>query len=63
MHTRKKIIEIQLQLIGKIQNITNGMIIKIDKRGEWPSSPASFISLTEVKHGCVRSETGWVTFR
>ena len=31
-------------------------------RGEWPSGPASSISLTEVKHGCVRSETGWVTF-
>ena len=32
-------------------------------RGEWPSGPASSISLTEVMHGCVRSETGWVTFQ
>ena len=32
-------------------------------RGEWPSGPASFISFTEVKHGCVRSETGWATFQ
>ena len=32
-------------------------------RGEWPSGPASSISFAEVKHGCVRSETGWVTFR
>ena len=32
-------------------------------RGEWPSGPASSISFTEVKHGCVRSETGWATFR
>ena len=32
-------------------------------RGEWPSSPASSISFSEVKHGCVRSETGWVTFQ
>ena len=31
--------------------------------GEWPSGPASSISLTEVKHGCVRSETGWATFQ
>ena len=30
---------------------------------EWPSGPASSISFTEVKHGCVRSETGWATFR
>ena len=33
------------------------------QRGEWPSGPASSISLTEVKHGCVRSETGWATFQ
>ena len=26
------------------------------QRGEWPSGPASSISLTEVKHGCVRSK-------
>ena len=32
-------------------------------RGEWPSGPASSISLTELRHGCVRSETGWVTFQ
>ena len=32
-------------------------------RSEWPSGPASSISLTEVKHGCVWSETGWVTFQ
>ena len=32
-------------------------------RGEWPSGPASSISFTEVKHGCVRSETGWATFQ
>ena len=31
--------------------------------GEWPSGPASSISLTEVKHGCVRLETGWATFQ
>ena len=34
-----------------------------DLRGEWPSGPASSISFTEAKHGCVRSETGWATFR
>ena len=32
-------------------------------RGEWPSGPASSISLTYVKHGCGRSETGWATFQ
>ena len=32
-------------------------------RGEWPSGPASSISFTEGKHGCVRSETGWATFQ
>ena len=32
-------------------------------QGEWPSGPDSSISLTEVKHGCVRSETGWATFQ
>ena len=31
-------------------------------RGEWPSGPASFISLAKVKRGCVRLETGWATF-
>ena len=31
--------------------------------GEWPSSPAKIIGFTEVKHGCVRSETGWATFQ
>jgi len=31
-------------------------------RGEWPSGPASSISLTEVKHGSLQSETGWATF-
>ena len=30
---------------------------------EWPSGPASSISLSEVKHGCVRPETEWVTFQ
>ena len=35
----------------------------LNMRGEWPSGPASLISLTEVKYGCVRSETGWVTFQ
>ena len=30
--------------------------------GEWPSGPASSLSFTEVKHGSVRSETGWATF-
>ena len=33
------------------------------QRGEWPSGPASSISLTEVKHSSVRSETGWATFQ
>ena len=33
------------------------------EQGEWPSGPASCISFTEVKHGCVRSETGWATFQ
>ena len=28
------------------------------QRGEWPIGPASSISWTEVKHGCVRSEDG-----
>ena len=31
------------------------------KTRKWPSGPASSIGLTEVKHGCVRSETGWAT--
>ena len=31
--------------------------------GEWPNGPASSNYLTEVKHGCVRSETGWATFQ
>ena len=44
---------ITMQVLGK--GLTN--------RGEWPSGPASSISFTEVKHGCVRSETGWATFR
>ena len=34
-----------------------------EMRGEWPSGPANSINFTEVKHGCVRSETGWATFR
>ena len=34
--------------------------IKWSKR---PSGPASSISLTEVKHGCVWSETGWASFQ
>ena len=29
--------------------------------GEWPSGPVSSICLTEVKHVCARSETGWAT--
>ena len=33
------------------------------ERDEWPSGSANFINFTEVKHGCVRSETGWGTFR
>ena len=37
--------------------------VSTEERGEWPSGPASFISLTEVKHGCVRSETGRATFQ
>ena len=36
---------------------------KNDEQGEWPSGPANSISLTEVKHRCVRSETGWATFQ
>ena len=32
-------------------------------RGEWPSGPASSINLTEVKHGCIWSKTGWATFQ
>ena len=28
-----------------------------------PSGPAKAISFTEVKHGCVRLETGWATFQ
>ena len=43
-----------------------GLFIKVSDgkiRGEWPSGPASSISLAEVKHGCVRSETGRVTFQ
>ena len=32
-------------------------------RGEWPSGPASSISFTEVKHGCVRSKSGLATFQ
>ena len=33
------------------------------ERGEWLSSPANYISFTKVKHGCVRSETGWATLQ
>jgi len=32
-------------------------------RVDWPSGQASSMSLTEVKHGCVQSETGWVTLQ
>ena len=32
-------------------------------RGEWSSGPASSIGLTEVTHGCVRSENGWATLQ
>ena len=39
------------------------IILLAFKRAEWPSGPASSISLTYVKHGCVRSETGWATFQ
>ena len=34
----------------------------VAKLSEWPSGPASSISSTEVKHGCVQSGTGWATF-
>ena len=30
---------------------------------EWPSGLASSISLTEVRHVCVRSGAGWVAFQ
>ena len=39
------------------------MILILFIWGEWSSGPASSISLAEVRHGCVRSETGWVTSR
>ena len=32
-------------------------------RGEWPSGPASSVSLTEVKYGCAWSKTGWASSR
>ena len=35
----------------------------IPERGERPSGLASSISLSEVTHGYVRSETGWATFQ
>ena len=40
-----------------------GVILPINLRDEWPSGPASSISLTEVKHGCVQSEIGWAAFQ
>ena len=33
------------------------------QRGEWPSGTANSTSLEEVKHGCIRSETGWATIQ
>ena len=33
------------------------------RQREWPGGPASSISLTEIKHGCERSETGWATLQ
>ena len=38
------------------------IIIKL-LRGEGPSSTASSTSVTEVKHGGVQPETGWVTYQ
>ena len=52
-----------------VTSVTGGIAHKYEcitgyrKRGEWSSGPASSISLTEVKHRCVRSETGWATFQ
>ena len=49
-------------LISKKLNHQRKLLVHL-QRGEWPSGPANSISLTEVKHGCVRSETGWATSR
>ena len=50
-----------------IEELTRGLVMRsghmMEKWGEWPSGPVSSISFTEIKHGCVRSETGWVTFQ
>ena len=43
--------------------LLGGLHSSVMQQGEWPSSPASYISFTEVKHGCVWSEAGWVTFQ
>ena len=49
--------------LNKKQMKSRGTGTGVKQRGEWPSGPTSSISLTEVKHGCVRSETGWATFQ
>ena len=49
-----------------IQNVNGEKALKNSvciKLGEWPSGLASSISLTEVEHGCVQSETRWATSR
>ena len=42
---------------------SNNILLTNFKDSPTGVSPASSISLTEVKKGCVRSETGWATFQ
>ena len=64
----KNVCVFELQYCLQINAFTGGTMFVIllhayfTRRVEWPSGPASSISFTEVKHGCVPSETGWATF-
>ena len=52
-----------MQQLVILTTILKHVSMELGGGGELPSSPASSISLTEVKHGCVRSETEWATFQ
>ena len=46
-----------------MQDLENKFFGSFFGRGEGPSGTASSNSLTEVKRGCARSETGWADFQ
>ena len=56
------ILSAKLQLLVEMHLcIVSGVFVcylKCNSDSEWPSGLASSINLTEVQHGCVRSETG-----